>query len=156
MGYPDCRILMVSNMPAFLNCSITTGMSNLMGVLSLFGLRQRTNHGLHLDIFSRSCCKLSLNRAATVGVRGFMVTKRPKITSDSPSGRLKFDRWDLPLAPLGRVLLCDWPLRGFAIAPTSGSLLDVSNSITSGLRMSRFLSKKPSTEYQTWPAKCRI
>ena len=136
-GYPDWRILIVSNIPAYLNCSSTTGMSKRMGLLSLLGLMQRINQGLQRDIDSRSCCKLSLKRAATVGVLGFIVTKRP-------------------LLPLGRVRVCAWLTNGLAIAATKGSLLEDISSTTSGLRTSRFLSRKPSTEYHTWPAKCFI
>lgn len=77
------------------------------------------------------------NLAATVGVLGFIVT-------------------NLPSVPLGNVLVCKWCKRGFAMALTKGSLLEANSSTTSGLNASLFLSRKPSTEYQTCPAKCRI
>lgn len=67
-GYPDCLILMVSNIPAYLNCSKTTGISNLIGALSLFGLTHLTNHGLQRAIDSNNWCKLSLNLAATANI----------------------------------------------------------------------------------------
>ena len=49
-GYPILRILIVSNIPVYRNCSSTIGMSNFIGALSELGLMQRTNHGLHLEI----------------------------------------------------------------------------------------------------------
>lgn len=137
IGYPACLIFMVSSIPKNLNCSKTTGISNFIGALSLFGFIHLTNQGLHFDIESKRLWRESENLAATVGVLGFIVTNRP-------------------LVPLGSVLVFPWFNNGFAKAFTSGSLEETSRSTISGRRISLFLSRNPSTWYQTCPAKWQI
>lgn len=61
IGYPICLILMVSSMPVYRSCASTHGMSNRMGDLSVFGFMQRTNQGLHRDMDSSNCWRLSEN-----------------------------------------------------------------------------------------------
>ncbi|MPC26389.1 hypothetical protein E2C01_019525 [Portunus trituberculatus] len=48
-GKPCWRIRMVCSMPEYLSCSRTQGMSSLSAALSVLGLMQRTNQGLHLE-----------------------------------------------------------------------------------------------------------
>ena len=78
-GNPSFLIRIVSNIPVYLNCSNTTSRSYCIGAFSEFGFTQRTKYGLHRDIVSISESSDSEKLAATVGVRGFMVTNRPVV-----------------------------------------------------------------------------
>ena len=58
-------ILIVSSIPEYRSCSSTTGMSNFIGHLSLFGFRHRMKNGLQLAMEPRRACRESWNLAAT-------------------------------------------------------------------------------------------
>ena len=95
-GKPCWRIRMVCSMPEYLSCSRTHGMSSLSAALSVLGLMQRTNQGLHLrgrSWVSEWVLRMGVMRWMGESYRGEWLTRNGCMKWGKEKSELLIGRW---------------------------------------------------------------